>query len=436
MPANPRPASAPKESAVTRRDVIKSSSAAATSAALFAALGTNFAYAQAPSKIKVGLVGCGGRGRGAAGNVVEADPKGVVVHAIGDIFPDAIAETKKLWADKPKENFDYAGREFHGFDAYKQVLATDIDYVILATPPGFRAMQIKAAIEAGKHVFAEKPLAVDAPGCRAVMEAGKLAESKNLAIVSGTQRRHDPMHVETIKRIQDGAIGPVTSGQVYWTGNTLWAKERDPKWSDMEYQLRNWMYYTWLSGDLIVEQHVHNIDVALWVMGGPPRLALSLGGAQTRVGPQYGITFDHFATDFEWADGRHVVSFCRQQDGCYNKVAHNFQGPGGVALVEAGRIEPKSGSVWKYPEKLKVNPYVQEHANMLASIRAGKPLNEAQKIAESVLTAIMGRMSAYSGQLVRYSDALKSNVSLMPEKLEFGPLPEPKMAVPGKTKIV
>jgi predicted dehydrogenase len=399
-----------------------------------AALGTNFAYAQAPNRIKVGVVGLGGRGRGAAGNVVEADPKGVVIHAVGDLFPEKVEETKAMWKAKPRENFDFADRAFSGWDAYKQVLATDIDYVILATPPGFRPMQIKAAIEAGKHVFAEKPVAVDAPGCRAVVEAGELAAKKGLGLVAGTQRRHDPMHLETVKRLMDGAIGPIITGQVMWTGNVLWSKPRQPGWTDMEYQVRNWQYFPWLSGDLIVEQHVHNIDVACWVMGGPPRLILSLGGAQARVGPQFGVTYDHFATDLEWADGRHVLSLARQQDGCYSRVAHNFQGPGGNAQVDAGIITPEKGDRFKYPEKLKVNPYVQEHADLLKSIRDGKPLNEAKQITDSVLTAIAARISAYTGQLIRFSDVVKSKHSLMPEKLEFGPLPEPVMPIPGKTK--
>jgi predicted dehydrogenase len=435
MSAN-QPSVSPKTSRVSRRDVLRSSSAAATSAALFAALGTNFAYAQAPNRIKIGLVGLGGRGRGAAGNVVEADPKGVVIHAVGDLFPEKVEETKAMWKDKPKENFDFADRSFSGWDAYKQVLATDIDYVILATPPGFRPMQIKAAIEAGKHVFAEKPVAVDAPGCRAVLEAGEMAAKKGLGLVAGTQRRHDPMHVEIIKRIKDGAIGQIITGQVYWTGNTLWYKERQPGWTDMEYEVRNWQYFPWLSGDLIVEQHVHNIDVACWVMGGPPRLALSLGGAQARVGPQYGVTYDHFATDFEWADGRHVLSMARQQDNCYSRVADNFQGTGGSANVEGGILLPDKGDKFRFPEKLKVNPYVQEHADLLKSIREGKPLNEAKQITDSVLAAVAARMSAYTGQLVRISDAAKSNHSLMPDKLEFGPLPQPVMPIPGKTKIV
>ena len=416
----------------TRRSLMKASAAAAT----FAAMGTNFAYAQAPTRIKIGLVGCGGRGRGAAGNVVEADEKGVVIHAIGDLFPDAIEETKTLWADKPKETHDYADRTFSGWDAYKKVLATDIDYVILATPPGFRPMMIQAAIEAGKHVFAEKPVAVDAPGCRAIMEAGKLAQAKNLGLVAGTQRRHDPAHIETLKRLNDGAIGRITTGQVYWIGNVLKTVPRQPGWSDMEAQLRNWTYYVWLSGDLIVEQHVHNIDVANWVMGEHPRLAISLGGAQARVGPEYGTTFDHFATDFEYKDDRHVLSFARQQDNCYNRVAHNFQGSEGVTQVEGGIITPTKGDRWKFPPKNLVNPYVQEHADLLASIRAGKPLNEAQRIAESVLTAIMGRMSAYSGQVVTWNQALNSKVSLMPAKLEFGPLPISPMPIPGKDKTI
>jgi predicted dehydrogenase len=435
MSPSKQPAAAP--ASLTRRGMIKASATAASAAAMFSALGTNFAYAQAPNKIKVGLVGCGGRGRGAVGNVVEADPAGVVVKAIGDLFPENLTETEKLWAGHPKENYDVGDRKFSGFDAYKQVIDADIDYVILATPPGFRPIHIKYAIEKGRHVFAEKPVAVDAPGCREVIAAGEMAAQKNLGLVAGTQRRHDPMHVEVVKRLLDGAIGRIVTGQVYWTGNVLWSKPRDPKWSDMEYQVRNWQYFPWLSGDLIVEQHVHNIDVANWVMGGPPRLAISMGGAQARVGPQYGITYDHFATDFEYKDDRHVFSMARQQDNCYSRVGHNFQGTNGTALVEGGLITPTEGARFKFPEKLKVNPYVQEHADLLASIRAGKPLNEAQRIAESVLTAIMGRMSAYTGQLVRDSDALKSEVSLMPpQPFAWGPLPKTEMPVPGRDRTI
>jgi myo-inositol 2-dehydrogenase/D-chiro-inositol 1-dehydrogenase len=437
MSPTKQPTPAAAAPSLTRRGMIKASAAATSAAAMFAALGTNFAHAQAPNKIRVGLVGCGGRGRGAVGNVVEADPKGVVVTAIGDIFPDAIVETNKLWKDYPKENYDVGQRQFVGFDAYKQVIDSEIDYVILATPPGFRPMMIKYAIEKGRHVFAEKPVAVDAPGCREVIAAGEMAAAKNLGLVAGTQRRHDPMHIETVKRLLGGAIGKILSGQVYWTGNVLWSKPRQPGWSDMEYQLRNWQYFPWLSGDLIVEQHVHNIDVANWVMGGPPRLAISMGGAQARVGPQYGVTYDHFATDFEYKDDRHVLSMARQQDNCYSRIGHNFQGTEGAAMVEGGIITPAAGKRWKYASKETINPYVQEHADLLASIRAGKPLNEAQRIAESVLTAIMARMSAYTGQLVRYTDALKSEVSLMPpQPLAFGPLPPPEMPVPGRNREI
>jgi len=432
--SNTQPSSS--SSSLTRRSMMKAT--AVTAAATFAALGTNFAHAAGGDRIKVGLVGLGGRGRGAAGNITDADPKGVVIHAIGDLFPDKIEETKKMWADKSKDSFNFGDRTFHGWDAYKGVLSTDINYVILATPPGFRPMMIQAAIEAGKHVFAEKPVAVDAPGCRAIMEAGKLAAEKGLGFVAGTQRRHQAKYIETIKRLNDGAIGKVMGGQVYWIGNTLWNKPRQPGWSDMEAQIRNWMYYTWLSGDLIVEQHVHNIDIANWVMGEHPRFAISLGGAQARVGPEYGTTFDHFATDFEYSDGRHVMSMARQQDNCYNRTAEFFQGTNGSTRVSEGVIEPEKGEKYKFPAKIdaNTNPYEVEHADLLASIRAGKPLNEAQRIAESVLTAVMGRMSAYTGQLVRWSDAIKSNVSLMPDKLEFGPLATAPMPIPGKTKLI
>lgn len=421
--------------APSRRSLMKATAAAAA----FAALGSNFAHAAGSDRIKVGLIGCGGRGRGAAGNITDIDPDGVVVHAIGDLFQDTVEDCKNQFGQKPKAQFDIGDRAYHGWDAYKGVLATDVNYVILATPPGFRPMMIKAAIEAGKHVFAEKPVAVDAPGCRAIMEAGKLAESKGLGLVAGTQRRHQPKYIETIKRITDGAIGKILSGQVYWIGNTLWNKPRQPGWTDTEAQIRNWMYYTWLSGDLIVEQHVHNIDIANWVMGSHPRLAISLGGAQARVGPEYGTTYDHFATDFEYTEGRHVMSLARQQDNCYNRTAEFFQGTEGSAKVSEGLIEsakPDQSFKFSAKEDTKTNPYEKEHADLLASIRAGKPINEAQRIAESVLTAVMGRMSAYSGQIVTWQQAMKSEVSLMPESLAFGPLPIPPMAIPGRDRKI
>jgi len=439
----------------SRRQVLKGS-AIATGAATFAALGTNFAYAQASDEIRIGLVGCGGRGRGAVSNAIESS-KGVKLVAIADLFPEKIDETKKMWADKPKDQYDFGKHAFSGFNSYKELLAqANVNYAILATPPGFRPMMIDEAIKQGKHIFAEKPVAVDAPGCRQIMEAAKVAKEKGLGIVAGTQRRHENVYNETIKRIQGGAIGKVVGGQVYWVGGELWMKPRQATWTDMEWQLRNWMYFTWLSGDLIVEQHVHNIDVANWVIGRTPRSAIALGGRQTRTDPAYGMIYDHFAVHYDYSptpnpdtpadrpDGPHVMSMSRQIDQCYTRNNETFQGLAGSALVSGGVIRDLDGKItWKFPAKQANNPYETEHANLIESIRKGQPLNEGQTIAESVLTAIMGRMSAYTGQIVTWQQALKSQETLVPANLaglsqeEFfkSAPPAPIVPLPGKTKL-
>ena len=435
MPLNQPTNDKAEPSSPSRRNLIKSTAAAA----LFSALGTNYAHAQGTDRIKVGLVGCGGRGRGAAGNIAEADPKGVTITAIADLFPDAIDETKKLWAEKPKDQFDYQKNIFTGFDAYQQLLNTDCNYVILATPPGFRAMMIEAAINAGKNVFGEKPVAVDPTGVRRILAAAEVASKKNLGIVCGTQRRHDPGYVETVKRIHDGQIGKVVAGFVYWNQGYLKNTPRQPGWSDMEYQIRNWTYFTWLSGDHIVEQHMHQVDVANWVVGTTPRLAIAMGGRQVRIQPEFGHIYDHFATDYayrvqEGADDVRVASYARQIDNTYGKVEEYFIGTDGAAYA-SGRITGKNA--WRY-SGARPNPYVQEHLDFVNSIRAGKPLNEGKTCAESTLSAIMGRMSAYTGQAVTWDFALnKSKLNLLPEKLSMdSSLPEPKVAMPGMDKLI
>jgi len=424
-PATPNP---------SRRTLLKASATAAT----FAALGSNFAYAQASDEIRIGLVGCGGRGRGAVKNAIESS-KGVKLVAIADVFADKVEETKKMWAEEPKATFDFGKACYTGWDSYKELLANpDVNYAILATPPGFRPMMIDEAIKQGKHIFAEKPVAVDAPGCRQIMAAAKVAQEKGLGIVAGTQRRHQPLYLETIKRIREGAIGQIMAGQVYWIGGELWMKPRQPNWTDMEWQLRNWMYFTWLSGDLIVEQHVHNIDIANWVMGATPRLAISLGGRQVRTDPAFGMIYDHFAVDYEYPDGAHITSMSRQTDQCYNRTSETFQGSKGTAQVSAGRIFDEAKALsWKFNLKQDTNPYETEHADLIASIRAGKPINEGQTIADSVLTAVMGRMSAYTGQVVTWQQALNSKETLLPEKLGFdAPAPPVIVPMPGKTKLI
>lgn len=422
---------------MSRRDFLKSSAAVAVIASAGPMIFGQGAHAAGSDVIRVGIVGCGGRGTGAGHDCLSAD--GVKIVALGDVFQDRLDGAYKSFTgdEKLKDKVDLTrDRCFVGFDAYKKVIASDVDLVILATPPGFRPTHLKAAIAAGKHVFMEKPVAVDAPGVRTVIAAGELAKQKGLGIVAGTQRRHQASYVETIQRIHDGAIGEIVAGQCYWNQGGLWMNPRKPEWSDMEWQLRNWLYFTWLSGDHICEQHVHNIDVLNWAIGDHPTKAVGFGGRQVRTDPAYGHIFDHFTIHFEYPSGARVMSMCRQIDGCANNVSEFVQGKKGSSNCYNSIWRDKDkGRLWKFAGQ---NPgaYQQEHKDLIASIRAGAPLNEAQRIAESCLTAIMGRMSAYTGQEISWDQALNSKESLMPDVVELGPIPVPPVAVPGRTPFV
>jgi predicted dehydrogenase len=418
-------------SGLTRRDFLRASAAATAGLATQWTPGYAAAYAGQAETIRVGLVGCGGRGTGAARDCVSSS-EGVELVAMGDLFPDRMARSKeqltKAIGDKFKVTED---RTFLGFDAYKQVIGSDVDLVILATPPGFRPEHLKAAIEGGKHVFAEKPVAVDPVGIRSVIATADLAKSKNLALVAGTQRRHNPKYVETIRRIHDGAIGDVMAGQVYWNQGGLWTAERKPEMTDSEWQIRNWLYFTWLSGDHIVEQHVHNIDVANWVMNDHPIRANGVGGRQVRTGDEYGHIYDHFGIELEYPNGGRILSMCRQQDGTTGYVGEYFIGTKGTSNAED---TIRGATAWKYDGE-EANPYQQEHADLIASIRAGQPLNEGRRIAESVLTAIMAREAAYTGQALTWDEVLNSNLKLVPDQVAFGEMPIAPVAMPGVTKL-
>jgi predicted dehydrogenase len=415
-------------SASSRRDFLLTSTAAAAAASLGA---LSNAHAGGSDVIKVGLIGCGGRGTGAAEQSANSDSN-VKIHALADMFPDRI-EAARHNLKKLKDKFDVSSdRCFTGFDAYKKLLATDVDLVILATPPGFRPTHITAAVEAGKHIFTEKPVGVDGPGIRQCLEAADKAKAKNLAVVAGTQRRHQARYLEAMKRIHDGAIGDVQTARVYWNQGGLWMKPRESSWSDMEWQLRNWLYFTWLSGDHICEQHVHNLDVANWALGNHPVRAVAMGGRQVRTSPAYGHIFDHFAVDYEYPKDVHVLSMCRQIDGCENNVSETVVGTKGEWSSTTSAI--KGENKWRFREK-ETNPYDQEHIDLVASIRAGRPLNELRTVAESTLTAIMGRMSAYTGKAVTWEEALNSKHKWAPDNLELGAsLPVPPVAVPGQTE--
>lgn len=441
---------------VSRRDFLKHTSLAAAgtvAVAQFPFIQT--AHAAPDDPIRIGLIGCGGRGTGAVADALGAatdvkypqagyhteniaagaqlQHRNVQVVALADVFPDRLngcrEQLRKLDITIPDDHC------FVGFDAYRKLLAVpEVNYVILAEPPHFRPAHLKAAIEAGKHVFMEKPAAVDGAGVRLVLEAGELAARKKLGIVAGTQRRHLRSYNETIKRLQDGAIGELLYGRAYWNGGVIWVVERQPGWSDMEWQLRNWNYFTWLSGDHIVEQHVHNLDIINWVMNAHPVKALALGGRQARPNQNYGHIYDHFAVEFEYPNGARMFSQCRQMNGCEGKVEEAVVGTRGTSNCKDWIRAANKDLLFRFRDR-DVNPYQQEHLDLIASIRAGEPLNEARAIAESTLTGIMGRESAYSGRSVEWDQILNAPTRLGPEKYEFGPLPFPEVAIPGQYRL-
>jgi len=383
------------------------------------------AYAQGSDEIRVGVVGCGGRGSGAARDCVNSSP-GVKIVALADAFKDRLGGLKKDF-NIPDD------RCFVGLDAYKQLMALDdVNLVILATPPGFRPKQFAEAIRQGKHVFMEKPVAVCPAGVKMVIEASELASQKGLGVVAGTQRRHQPEYVETMKRVHDGAIGEIVSAQCYWNMGGLWVSERQPGQSDVEWQIRNWLYFTWLSGDHICEQHVHNIDVINWAFNDvQPETVHGLGGRQYRTEPKYGHIFDHFGVEFTYPGDVRTISMCRQIEGTANNVSERVVGTKGWTDC-CGTIVGENA--WRYRGP-RANAYVQEHTDLIKSIRDGKPLNEGKRIAESTLCAIMGRESAYQRQQFRRSWMLnRCTLDLLPsDDLKLSDArPVPAVAIPGQ----
>jgi predicted dehydrogenase len=422
------------DNGLTRRDFIKTASVASMATLAAAVAGSSGRCAGGSDAIRVGVIGCGGRGTGAAIDAVNSSP-GVEIVALFDPFQDRIdsclARLKEKVPDAVKVTPETC---FTGFDGYKRLLAIKkINYIVTAAPPGFRPIHLKAAVEAGKNVFMEKPVAVDPVGVRSVIASSELAAKKGLAVVAGTQRRHQQKYLETLKRIHDGDIGEVVGGQCYWNQGDLWVIKQTPEMSDMEWQCRNWLYFSWTSGDHIVEQHVHNIDVINWAFGAMPVKVMGMGGRQVRTAPEYGNIFDHFAVEFEYPSGARVMSMCRQTKGCADRVEEKIVGTKGHAFGYGEISGPKA---WKF-EGEEPNPYVVEHTDLIASIRAGKPLNEGKRIAESTLCAIMGRMSAYTGRALSWDWAMNaSKLDLTPAKFALGPNPVDPVAVPGVTPLV
>ncbi len=426
----------------SRRDFIKASSAlAAAGISLNNMSIVKAANVSNDDTIRIGLIGCGGRGTGAAFNALSTSGK-VKLVAMGDAFEDRLEGALRQLNKKTPVRVDVAAEnKFIGFDAYQKVIDSDVDLVILTTPPGFRPIHFEAAIAAGKHVFMEKPVAVDAPGIRKVLATAEEAKKKSLAVGVGLQRRHDPSYIETIKRIQDGAIGDFIMSRVYWNGGGVWVRNRQPQQTEMEYQMRNWYYFNWLCGDHIAEQHIHNLDVGNWVRNSLPVEANAIGGREVRRGKQFGEIFDHFAVEYTYEDGSKMMSQCRHIRGCWSSVSEHIHGSTGTA-VPNGKIN-SNGEKWRFRDKSK-SPYQIEHDDLFAAIRSGTPYNEAKYGAESTMTSILGRMAAYSGKVIQWKDAIASNIDLSPKKYDWNAAPPVlpndegfyKVAIPGKTKTV
>lgn len=369
-------------------------------------------------KFKIGLVGCGGRGKGAVENIIEgAKTLGyeIEVYSVADFFPDRANDVAQ------KYNIP-AARVFSGATAYRQLVEQPIDIVILATPPVFRPAHFEAAVNAGKHIFIEKPVAVDPVGVRKVIEIGEVATKKGLSVVAGTQRRHMSNYLRNQYAVANGAIGQIVGGTVNWCGGKLWFKAREKDESDASYLVRNWTSFSEMSGDHIVEQHVHNLDVANWFIGRPPQFAVGFGGRARR---QTGDQFDFFSVDFNYGDDVHIHSMCRQIDGTYGSVNEFFNGTEGTTFGGGKMTSAKLASLHVPEFKTHENGQVQEHIDLLESIVNEKPLNGARTVAESTLTAIMGRISCYTGQLVRWSDLTTNtespwyHLSLSPSPADF-----------------
>ncbi len=383
------------------------------------------AFVAAKDEIKVALVGCGGRGTGAAAQAMEAD-EGVRIVAMADIFPDRLESSRTGLTAKYGKSGKMMVKDdtaFVGFDAYKKAIDM-ADVVILATPPGFRPLHFEYAVNQGKHVFMEKPLATDVAGIKTVMEAAKVARSKKLNVVVGLQRHYQRSYREVLKRLHENAAGEIVSGQVYWNSSGVWVNPRKPEYTEVEYQLRNWYYFNWICGDHILEQHIHNIDVANWFIGAHPVSAQGMGGREVRTGKEYGQIFDHHFVEFVYPEGQVISSQCRHQPGCMNRVEEVFQTTKGSVLVNSeniGLIRSRSGStIYEHEGREDINPYQEEHNELFASIRAGAyDHDDTTHGIDSTMSAILGRMATYSGQQISWDEALATNLKLVPDIQSF-----------------
>lgn len=430
-----------------RREFLKSSALLA-GGALLSGMPVLGAYAHGDDVIKVAVIGCGGRGTGAAFDAI-ASGANIKIVALADAFRDRLDEAYTKLSERHADKLDVPeDRKFVGFDAYQKAIPF-ADVVILATSPGFRPVHFEEAVKHGKHVFMEKPVATDVPSVRRVLAAAEEAKRKKLNVVVGLQRRYQANYREAIKRIQDGALGDIVSGQVYWNSGGVWVRPRQPNQTEMEYQMRNWYYFNWLCGDHIVEQHVHNIDVANWVKGSYPVSIQGTGSRAWRTGKEYGEIYDNHAVELTYADGSVIYSQCRHFEGTSNRVDETFQGTKGRVYLSAGNDailwDAKGNELYSHPKRGNANPYQHEHVEFFDAISKGEyRFDNAEYGAYSTLTGIIGRLATYSGQVIKWEDALKSNVDLMPERLAWDALPKVlpgengmyPYAIPGQTVVL
>jgi predicted dehydrogenase len=417
---------------ITRRDFVKVAAVSSAAVSTFNILGAGTQNGLRMNKVKLGVIGCGGRGTGATQNFLTAcETLGLEVDivAVADIFEDRVVS----FAQKAKVD---PAKSYFGFEAYKKVAESDAEFVIMATPPNFRPWHLEACIEGGKHCFIEKPVAVDPVGARKVLEVGEVAKKKGLAIVAGTQRRYDKKYRQTKAMLEAGAIGEIVGGVISWNGKVPWINPRKPGQSVEHYLARNWLNFTELSGDHIVEQHIHQLDVANWYMGRVPKTFVGFGGRARR---ETGNQFDFFSIDMDYGDGIHIHSQCRQISGCYNRVGETFKGIDGHVL--GTKVSGKDVSI-KPIKQENDDGIVQEHIELIKSVRGkGEPINKAKPVTEATLCAIGGRISAYTGQLVRWVDlTLNENspvysMQLSPNPIDFERgnviLPDEVPAIPG-----
>ncbi|HEY3913585.1 MAG TPA: Gfo/Idh/MocA family oxidoreductase [Verrucomicrobiae bacterium] len=429
---------------LNRRNFLKTTSTLAAAAAIAPGV-----FAAGDDTLKLALIGCGGRGSGAANQALSTDAPLKLV-AMADAFKDRLDDSYNALKANHADRVDVQeDNKFVGFDAYQHAIAM-ADVVILATPPGFRPPHFEEAVRQGKHIFMEKPVAVDAPGVRKVLAAAEEAKKKNLKVAVGLQRHHQKGYLETIQRLHDGAVGDIVAMRCYWNGNSPWVRERKKleeaagrPLTEMEYQMRNWYYFVWLCGDHINEQHIHNLDVINWVKKGHPVRAWGMGGREVRKGIDNGEIFDHHAVEFEYADGTRLSSQCRHIPGCWDNVSEHVQGTKGLCDVSSFRIEGEMP--YHFNATGSRDPYQQEHDDLFNAIRRDIPYNETAAYgAYSTMTAIMGRMATYSGKEIAWDDAINSQIDTMPKVLGWdadtptkpdatGHYPIP---VPGKTVVI